>query len=138
MPVTRASSADGRWAYTLYSSEKPFIHALDTSSGTARCIDVDAASGNRDLFLLKLRLRDGGRTLAVVHGKHPLALVDTSTFEVSAPAGPAPARPAAHAPAADRGLPWIESAATALLLLLGAAAALARRTGPFARRARAR
>jgi hypothetical protein len=138
MPVTRATSADGRWAYTLYGPEKPFIHALDTSSGTARCIDVDAASGNRDIFLLKLRLRDGGRTLAVVHGKHPLALVNTSTFEVSAPPAPASARPAAHAPTHDDGRPWIESAALALVLLLGGATVLARRTGPFARRARAR
>jgi hypothetical protein len=140
MPVTRATSADGRWAYTLYGPTKPFIHALDTHSGTARCIDVEAASGSRDIFSLRLRLRDGGRTLVVVNGKHPLALVDTSTFQVSAPPAPAAAtaRAAAHAPAHDGGRPWIESAAIALLLVVGGGSVLARRAGPLARRARAR
>jgi hypothetical protein len=138
MPITRTTSADGRWAYTLYSAEKPFIHALDTSGGTARCIDVDAAAGNRDMFLLRLKLQDGGRTLAVAHGKQALALVDTSTFEVSSPAVPVPATPAAQAPSGDAGRPWLASAAIALLLLAGGAIAVARRIGPFARRARAR
>jgi hypothetical protein len=136
MPVTRTTSVDGRWAYTLYASDKPFIHALDTSGRTARCIDIDAAAGNRDMFLLRLQLRDGGRTLTVVHGKQPLALVDTSTFKVSAPA--APARPPAQARSGDGGRPWLAPAAIALLLLLGGAIVAARRTGPFARRARAR
>ena len=40
-PVTRATSPDGRWAYTLYQGgEHPFIHALDTVGRTARCIDL--------------------------------------------------------------------------------------------------
>ena len=45
-PLTRATSPDGRWAYTLYdgAGKEPFIHALDTSTRSARCIDLDAAS----------------------------------------------------------------------------------------------
>src|SRR3954465_5440752 len=41
-PVTRATSPDGRWAYTLYDGggHAPFVHALDTASATARCIDL--------------------------------------------------------------------------------------------------
>ena len=37
-PMTRATSADGRWAYTLYQNPQgyPFIHALDTVRGVAR------------------------------------------------------------------------------------------------------
>ena len=42
VPVTRTSSLDGRWAYTLYDSqEHPFVHALDTARRTAVCIDLD-------------------------------------------------------------------------------------------------
>ena len=42
VPVTRTSSTDGRWAYTLYDSqEHPFVHALDTERRTAVCIDLD-------------------------------------------------------------------------------------------------
>jgi hypothetical protein len=42
VPVTRTSSTDGRWAYTLYDSqEHPFVHALDTARRTAVCIDLD-------------------------------------------------------------------------------------------------
>ena len=39
LPLTRAASSDGRWAYTLYDGGgvRPFIHALDTSTATARC-----------------------------------------------------------------------------------------------------
>ena len=41
-PVTRASSSDGRWAYTLYARAKhePFIHALDTEKKEAYCIGL--------------------------------------------------------------------------------------------------
>src|SRR5439155_2621416 len=37
--LTRATSADGRWVYTLYQRPGgyPFIHALDTVNGVAHC-----------------------------------------------------------------------------------------------------
>jgi hypothetical protein len=43
-PLSRATSAEGRWAYTLYDGAggTPFVHALDTVGRTARCIDLDA------------------------------------------------------------------------------------------------
>ena len=46
-PMTRAMSADGRWAYTLYDrgGEAPFIHALDTERRTAACIDLPGLTG---------------------------------------------------------------------------------------------
>ena len=41
LPLSRTMSADGRWAYTLYTGgEETFVHALDTLKGQARCIDV--------------------------------------------------------------------------------------------------
>ena len=72
-PLTRTTSPDGRWAYTLYDGNgKPFVHALDTVGRTARCLDLDALAG-RDLNGARLVL-DGrsvsvqlrGRTVAVV------------------------------------------------------------------------
>jgi len=37
--VTRRTSSDGRWAYTLYARQKhaPFVHALDTARSQAYC-----------------------------------------------------------------------------------------------------
>src|SRR3954451_446021 len=64
LPVTRTMSADGRWAYTLYSgSEHPFVHALDTVGHTARCIDLDALTKRDDLFQMRLRTAAGGHKL---------------------------------------------------------------------------
>src|SRR3954471_13130861 len=42
MPVSRVMGQGARWAYTLYyrPSGAPFIHALDTTGRTARCIDL--------------------------------------------------------------------------------------------------
>lgn len=72
-PITRATSSDGRWAYTLYDGDgTPFVHALDTVGRTARCLDLDSLGG-RDLSAARLVLEDGsvsvrlkGRTLAAV------------------------------------------------------------------------
>src|SRR4051794_8815459 len=57
-PVTRAMSPDGRWAYTLYDGggHAPFVHALDTATGHARCIDLPGRSG---AFALRLRATAG-------------------------------------------------------------------------------
>jgi len=45
LPMSRATSASGRWAYTLYQRTtpggKPFIHALDTVNRVAICIDLN-------------------------------------------------------------------------------------------------
>jgi hypothetical protein len=76
-PVTRLTSPDGSWAYTLYSraGDKPFIHALNTARGYALCLDLDAWRGSqKTLPQLRLSLsggqlvlsrRDGTRVLAV-------------------------------------------------------------------------
>ena len=41
-PLTRVTSADGGWVYTLYSrsTRTPFIHALDARHRKAFCIDL--------------------------------------------------------------------------------------------------
>ncbi len=96
LPLYRAMSPDGRWAYTLYdgNGEEPFIHALDTVAGRAACVDLPqlAKLPRRFYYLLQLQVRDGGRQIDVlrrVPGPKPtLALlsVDTQDFAVQRPA----------------------------------------------------
>jgi hypothetical protein len=57
MPITRATSRDGRWEYTLYdgAGSYPFVHALDTVRAEALCIDLDGLTGHLRLYELRLR-----------------------------------------------------------------------------------
>jgi len=90
--MTRTTSADGRWVYTLYQkpSGMPFIHALDTVRGVAHCIDLPA---NPKVYNVSLSLRDSDRTLAV-HWRsgRPWLNVAVGSWEISKPGG--------------RGFPW--------------------------------
>jgi hypothetical protein len=81
-PVSRATSSDGRWAYTLYDGggKAPFVHALDTVAVAAHCIDLDALAGRNDLPDLRLRLGNG--SLAVVSANERVAVIDTASFQV--------------------------------------------------------
>jgi hypothetical protein len=126
-PITRTSSPDGRWEYTLYdgAGSHPFVHALDTVDREAFCIDLDALARQEDLYRLGLALGGGGRELIVRDRTRPLAVVDRTTFEVREPA-PEP-RHAAPAPDAADGPPWTIGATAAGAVLLAAAAALVAR-----------
>jgi hypothetical protein len=86
-PISRALSRDGRWAYTLYDGggQKPFIHALDTSRATARCIDLDALAGNRYLWRLRLTATGDGSALLIRDRGETELVVETKTFHVRAP-----------------------------------------------------
>lgn len=72
-PLSRATTSDGRFAYTLYDGAggTPFVHALDTTRHTARCIDLAGLAG-KDLSRLRLRLDHG--QLLVVGGGSDLAV----------------------------------------------------------------
>jgi hypothetical protein len=85
-PLTRATSRDGRWAYTLYdgAGKTPFIHALDTRQGSARCIDLDALT-RTDLSRLRFKLDDSSDALQVVRANKPVLTVDRSDFAVTLP-----------------------------------------------------
>ena len=68
LPISGASSPDGHWAYALYDGDRrtPFLLALDTVGG--RAIRVDLPGLERlvaNPYMLKLRLNEGGRRLAV-------------------------------------------------------------------------
>lgn len=81
-PLSRETSPDGRWAYTLYdgAGSAPFVHALDTVGREAHCIDSDALAGRGDLP--DLRLRRGSGSLAVVSANERVVVIDTATFQV--------------------------------------------------------
>jgi hypothetical protein len=127
LPMTRAMSADGRWAYTLYDrgGEAPFIHALDTERRTAACVDLPVLTG-ADVSGLRLVMAPGGTTLRIVGPNGAVARVDTRTFAVRPPAPAAPqALARSTAPPADRNPPWA-LAAVALVALAALATALRR------------
>jgi hypothetical protein len=88
-PVSRATSPGGRWAYTLYDGggREPFLHALDTARGTARCIDLDALAGNR--YLWRLRLAVTGNSIVIRDRDEPELAVDRASFAVTKPVSPA-------------------------------------------------
>jgi hypothetical protein len=94
-PITRGTSPDGSWAYTLYSGTKrPFVHALDTASGQAHCIDLPKlASGS--VYSDHLRMSPDGANLTLIGRKgDALAVIDTGTLEARAPTeGPLPEAP---------------------------------------------
>jgi len=109
VPVTRETSRDGRWAYTLYQSpEHPFVHALDTERRTAVCIDLDDLS---QVWNGSLAIRGG--TLEVLGRRgRVLARIDTRTHRLVKPRAPREE---------DAGTSWLPLAApTAALLLLAA------------------
>jgi hypothetical protein len=124
VPLSRTVSPDGRWAYTLYSGEENFVHALDTLEGQARCIDLPGG----DFSGQPLRL--DGTILSVGRAEK----IDLTTFElVKAPeATPtprtSPAVTPAPAPAEDGGVPWVP-VALSIAVLAGLALLLSGRRG---------
>jgi len=81
-PVTRTSTSDGRWAYTLYARQngKPFVHALDTARRKAFCIDLPLRLAEPKQMRLRLRL--GNESLTVRLGGERLAMIDIASFRV--------------------------------------------------------
>jgi hypothetical protein len=122
-PITRETTADGRWAYTLYdgAGEEPFVHALDTVDGEAHCIDLALLAGRQDLYDLRLDLGPGDRGLAVLDRAERLAVIDTTDFE------PVAARTATPGSAEDaRGSWWPLALIAALAAILVGGGVLAR------------
>jgi hypothetical protein len=114
--VTRVTSADGRWVYTLFtrSGGYPFVHALDAVNGTAHCIGLPWHGSNQDaLASMRMKLVNGGTALAL-HWRsgRPWLTVHTGTWRIT------------HDHAGG-GFAWgwtIGGAVAAILAVLGAAA----------------
>jgi hypothetical protein len=118
-PVTRTSSASGRWVYTLYANPGgyPFVHALDTVRGRAHCIKLpwEEDQSQNGLGNLVLQVRDSGRTLAV-HWRSGRPWIDVAigSWRISYPSGGAP-------------WAWVGAAIGGALALLAAAVLFLRR-----------
>ena len=88
MPVSRASSRDARWAYTLYTrpGAPPFVHALDTMGRKAVCIDLPWRGSQDPLWRMRLGLRSRGTELVLRKrgtSGGTVAVIDTRTFRVT-------------------------------------------------------
>lgn len=85
-PVMRATTNDGRWAYTLYlrGNGTGFIHALDTVGRTAVCIDLPWEAMDAWAWDGQLWVSRDGRTLHLrqrgTNGRR--AVVDTRTWRL--------------------------------------------------------
>ncbi len=110
-PVTRVTSPDDRFAYTLYDggSGTPFVHTLDTEKATTMCVDIDALADRR-LGRVDLRVSDDGRTISLSDDTSPIATMETATFVVTTPETTA-------GDGGSGGIPWI------VLVLAGLVAA---------------
>jgi hypothetical protein len=86
-PMSRATSADGRWVYTLYQTGTggfPFVHALDTIRGVAHCVGLPWRGNQNGFWNMRLTLRNGERTLAAhwLSGR-PWLSIDTRTWRIT-------------------------------------------------------
>jgi hypothetical protein len=130
--LTRATSPDGRWHYTLYdgAGKTPFVHALDTQARRAKCIDLPGFAPGADLSDLGLRASaDGGTLLIGPRGQETMLTVDTRSFRVTkVNHRAAPARQASAAGAQSSDVPWFAGLAL-LLASAGLAVTLRRRRG---------
>jgi hypothetical protein len=100
-PVSRVTSADGRYAYTLYDGggNTPFVHVLDTIGGNAHCVDLDELGGNNAIDLFRLRREPDGDVAVVLRGS-PFLVVEKTSFRVVDPASVPPTA------GDDQGIPW--------------------------------
>jgi hypothetical protein len=124
-PMSRTTSSDGRWAYTLYQgSHHSFVHALDTVARKAVCIDLPMDTPPEYVADARLALGPNGENLTVdsrVGGI--LAVIDTEKLALR----PRVSNRPAEAPA-EEGFPW--------LLVVGALALASLAAGARARRLR--
>jgi hypothetical protein len=103
-PISRATSSDGRWAYTLYQgSHHSFVHALDTEARKAVCVDLPMDTPPEYVADARLALGPGGQNLTVdstVGGI--LAVIDTERLALRPRQSNRPA-----ASAGEEGFPWM-------------------------------
>jgi hypothetical protein len=84
-PVARATTADGRWVYTMYwnPSGVPFVHALDTVHGLAHCVGFASpkrGSGAVVDYTMKLK---GGKLVVKTNAGAVYRVIDRKTWRVT-------------------------------------------------------
>jgi hypothetical protein len=87
-PVTRVTTGDGRWAYTLYArqGQAPFVHALDTVKREAYCIDLPLRLNQQRQMTLRFAFHGPSELRVRVHRK-TLAVVDMEKLEARKASG---------------------------------------------------
>ena len=77
-PVTRATTGDGEWAFTLYGrdDEPAFVHGLYTEARLAVCIDLPWTVERS--ALMHVRMKMDGAELVLSDGGGKVAVVDTT------------------------------------------------------------
>jgi hypothetical protein len=84
-PVTRATTKNGRWAYTMYFNPGgyPFVHALDTVRGVAHCVGFAWPQGEQgQLFNYKLAVK-GSKLQVKTQGGVVYRVIDLKSWKVS-------------------------------------------------------
>lgn len=84
--VARATTANGRWVYTLYANPGgyPFVHALDTVRGVAHCIGLPWKGSDQAVW--RFRLSVAGSSLKVIRQSGGTwRAIDRSTWRLSQP-----------------------------------------------------
>jgi hypothetical protein len=82
-PISRVTSHDGSWAYTLYGGpDETFIHALDTLNAGAVCIDLPWKAQPKRLFEFRIRRAGDGRLVVRGPRGRTLAVVNQRTLHV--------------------------------------------------------
>lgn len=126
-PITRATSPDGTWEYTLYDGggRTPFVHALNTVEATTFCINVDQVENARNLYTASIDVAPDGAEFTVLTGpnQRPRAVIRTEDWSVSDP----PASDPTAAADAGRSFPAGEVLAAVGLLVVGTGLGLRRR-----------
>jgi hypothetical protein len=83
VPVARATTRDGRWAYTVYgANDHPFVHALDTVKGQAVCIDLPRRNLPSNHYSLRARIGPNGRLVVHTIKGRVTAVIDRRSFRV--------------------------------------------------------
>jgi len=82
-PAARASTADGRWVYTMYVNPGgfPFVHALDTVKGVAHCVGFNFRGDQSRLLNFRLGVKQN--TLVIRQSDlRVYRLIDRTTWAV--------------------------------------------------------
>jgi hypothetical protein len=83
-PASRATTADGRWVYTLYWNPTgfPFVHALDSVRGIAHCVGFAATSPSGAVLEYKLSVK-GNKLMIRTRGGTLYRVIDRQTWKVT-------------------------------------------------------
>jgi hypothetical protein len=85
LPVSRTTSTDGRWVYTLYANPGgyAFVHALDTVNRSAHCVGVPWKGDENRQWDMRLGLRDDGTLGINWQSGAPYVAIDLASWKIN-------------------------------------------------------